>query len=106
VRPANKAATTDIEFIIRSTTVLSWDEYEETPAATQADQAVIANAVQKQMDAEAVAAQQAAAERQAAAEKQAAAEQAAQQAAAAKQRNKRLRQKSLHLQPQPLQSSQ
>jgi ribonucleoside-diphosphate reductase beta chain len=69
--------------------VLSWDEYEETPAATQADQAVIANAVQKQMDAEAVAAQQAAAERQAAAEKQAAAErqaaaeQATQQAAAA-----------------------
>ncbi len=69
--------------------MLSWDEYEETPAATQADQAVIANAVQKQMDAEAVAAQQAAAERQAAAEKQAAAErqaaaeQATQQAAAA-----------------------
>ncbi len=60
--------------------MLSWDEYEETPAATQADQAVIANAVQKQMDAEAVAAQQAAAERQAAAEKQAAAER---QAAAA-----------------------
>ena len=69
--------------------MLSWDEYEETPAATQADQAVIADAVQKQMDAEAVAAQQAAAERQAAAEKQAAAErqaaaeQATQQAAAA-----------------------
>ena len=58
--------------------MLSWDEYEETPAATQADQAVIADAVQKQMDAEAVTAQQAAAERQAAAE------QAARQAAAAK----------------------
>ena len=58
--------------------MLSWDEYEETPAATQA---VIADAVQKQMDAEAVAAKQAAAEQAA---QQAAAEQAAQQAAAAK----------------------
>ncbi len=68
--------------------MLSWDDYEEAPANAQADQAVIADAVQKQMAAEAVAqkeaAQQASAEAaQAAAAKQAAEEQAAQQAAAA-----------------------
>ncbi len=52
--------------------MLSWDDYEETPAGAPAEQAVIATAVQQQLDADA--AQQAAA--------QAAAEQAAQQAAA------------------------
>jgi ribonucleoside-diphosphate reductase beta chain len=57
--------------------MLSWDDYEDTPAGAPAEQAAIATAVQQKLDAEA--AQQAAA-RQAA---QAAAEQAAQQAAAA-----------------------
>jgi ribonucleoside-diphosphate reductase beta chain len=57
--------------------MLSWDDYEDTPAGAPAEQAAIASAVQQKLDAEA--AQQAAA-RQAA---QAAAEQAAQQAAAA-----------------------
>jgi ribonucleoside-diphosphate reductase beta chain len=66
--------------------MLSWDDYEETPAGAPAEQAVIATAVQQQLDADAAqqAAAQAAAEQaaqQAAA--QAAAEQAAQQAAAA-----------------------
>ena len=53
--------------------MLSWDDYEDTPAGAPAEQAAMATAVQQQLDAEA--AQQAAA--------QAAAEQAAQQAAAA-----------------------
>ncbi len=67
--------------------MLSWDDYEDTPAGAPAEQAAIATAVQQKLDAEA--AQQAAAEQaaqQAAAEQaaqQAAAEQAAQQAAAA-----------------------
>ncbi|MBP74665.1 MAG: ribonucleotide-diphosphate reductase subunit beta [Gammaproteobacteria bacterium] len=69
--------------------MLSWDDYEEAPNNAQADQAVIADAVQKQMAAEAAQAaaaqraaeQQAAAARQAAAEREAAAE-AAQEAAA------------------------
>ena len=57
--------------------MLSWDDYEEAPNNAQADQAVIADAVQKQMAAEAAqraAEQQAAAARQAAAEQKAAAE--------------------------------
>ena len=67
--------------------MLSWDDYEETPSNAQADQAVIADAVQKQMEAEAAqraaeqqaaaAEQKAEAERKAAAERQAAAEQEA-----------------------------
>ena len=71
--------------------MLSWDDYEETPSNAQADQAMIADAVQKQMAAEAAqaaaaqraeeqqaaAAKQAAAERKAAVERQAAAEQEA-----------------------------
>ena len=67
--------------------MLSWDDYEETPSNAQADQAVIADAVQKQMKAEAAqraaeqqaaaAEQKAEAERKAAAERQAAAEQEA-----------------------------
>tara|TARA_B100000242_G_scaffold289100_1_gene258359 strand:- start:522 stop:1781 length:1260 start_codon:yes stop_codon:yes gene_type:complete len=67
--------------------MLSWDDYEETPSNAQADQAVIADAVQKQMEAEATqraaeqqaaaAEQKAEAERKAAAERQAAAEQEA-----------------------------
>ena len=63
--------------------MLSWDDYEEAPSNTQADQAVIADAVQKQMAAEAAqaAAAQRAAEQQAAAEREAAAK-AAQEAAA------------------------
>ena len=69
--------------------MLSWDDYEEAPNNAQADQAVIADAVQKQVAAEAAQAaaaqraaeQQAAAARQAAAEREAAAE-AAQEAAA------------------------
>ena len=68
--------------------MLSWDDYEEAPSNTQADQAVIADAVQKQMAAEAAqaAAAQRAAEQQAAAARQAAAEQkaAAEREAAAK----------------------
>ncbi len=59
--------------------MLSWDDYEDTPAGAPAEQAAIATAVQQQLDAEA--AQQAAAAEQAA--QQAAAEQAAQQTAAA-----------------------
>ena len=59
--------------------MLSWDDYEDTPAGAPAEQAAIATAVQQTLDAEA--AQQAAAAEQAA--QQAAAEQAAQQAAAA-----------------------
>mgnify|MGYP007000224860 len=49
--------------------MLSWDDYEEAPSNAQADQAVIADAVQKQMEAEAAqaAAAQRAAEQQAAA---------------------------------------
>jgi ribonucleoside-diphosphate reductase beta chain len=58
--------------------MLSWDDYEDTPAGAPAEQAAIATAVQQKLDAEA--AQQAAAEQAA---QQAAAEQAAQQAAAA-----------------------
>ena len=67
--------------------MLSWDDYEEAPSNAQADQAVIADAVQKQMEAEAAqraaeqqaaaAEQKAEAERKAAAERQAAAEQEA-----------------------------
>ena len=59
--------------------MLSWDDYEEAPNNAQADQAVIADAVQKQMAAEAAqaAAAQRAAEQQAAAARQAAAEQKA-----------------------------
>ena len=59
--------------------MLSWDDYEEAPSNTQADQAVIADAVQKQMATEAAqaAAAQRAAEQQAAAARQAAAEQKA-----------------------------
>ena len=53
--------------------MLSWDDYEDTPAGAPAEQAAMATAVQQQLDAEA--AQQAAA--------QATAEKAAQQAAAA-----------------------
>ena len=68
--------------------MLSWDDYEEAPNNAQADQAVIADAVQKQMAAEAAqaAAAQRAAEQQAAAARQAAAEQkaAAEREAAAK----------------------
>jgi ribonucleoside-diphosphate reductase beta chain len=62
--------------------MLSWDDYEDTPAGAPAEQAAIATAVQQKLDAEAAqqAAQQAAAEQAA---QQAAAEQAAQQAAAA-----------------------
>ena len=59
--------------------MLSWDDYEDTPAGAPAEQAAIASAVQQKLAAEA--AQQAAAAEQAA--QQAAAEQAAQQAAAA-----------------------
>ena len=59
--------------------MLSWDDYEDTPAGAPAEQAAIATAVQQKLDAEA--AQQAAAAEQAA--QQAAARQAAQQAAAA-----------------------
>ena len=59
--------------------MLSWDDYEDTPAGAPAEQAAIATAVQQKLDAEA--AQQAAAAEQAA--QHAAAEQAAQQAAAA-----------------------
>jgi ribonucleoside-diphosphate reductase beta chain len=59
--------------------MLSWDDYEDTPAGAPAEQAAIATAVQQKLDAEA--AQQAAAAEQAA--QQAAAEQTAQQAAAA-----------------------
>ena len=44
--------------------MLSWDDYEEAPSNAQADQAVIADAVQKQMESEAA---QRAAEQQAAA---------------------------------------
>ena len=58
--------------------MLSWDDYEDTPAGAPAEQAAIATAVQQKLDAEA--AQQVAAEQAA---QQAAAEQAAQQAAAA-----------------------
>ena len=71
--------------------MLSWDDYEEAPSNAQADQAMIADAVQKQMAAkaaqaaaaqraeeqQAAAAKQAAAERKAAVERQAAAEQEA-----------------------------
>ena len=59
--------------------MLSWDDYEEAPSNAQADQAVIADTVQKQMAAEAAqaAAAQRAAEQQAAAARQAAAEQKA-----------------------------
>ena len=67
--------------------MLSWDDYEEAPSNAQADQAVIADAVQKRMEAEAAqraaeqkaaaAEQKAEAERKAAAERQAAAEQEA-----------------------------
>ena len=67
--------------------MLSWDDYEEAPSNAQAEQAVIADAVQKQMEAEAAqraaeqqaaaAEQKAEAERKAAAERQAAAEQEA-----------------------------
>ena len=68
--------------------MLSWDDYEEAPSNAQADQAAIADAVQKQMAAEAAqaAAAQRAAEQQAAAARQAAAEQkaAAEREAAAK----------------------
>ena len=68
--------------------MLSWDDYEEAPNNAQANQAVIADAVQKQMAAEAAqaAAAQRAAEQQAAAARQAAAEQkaAAEREAAAK----------------------
>ena len=68
--------------------MLSWDDYEEAPSNAQADQAVIADAVQKQMAAEAAqaAAAQRAAEQQAAAARQAAAKQkaAAEREAAAK----------------------
>ena len=68
--------------------MLSWDDYEEAPSNAQADQAVIADTVQKQMAAEAAqaAAAQRAAEQQAAAARQAAAEQkaAAEREAAAK----------------------
>ena len=59
--------------------MLSWDDYEDTPAGAPAEQAAIETAVQQKLDAEA--AQQAAAAEQAA--QQAAAEQTAQQAAAA-----------------------
>jgi ribonucleoside-diphosphate reductase beta chain len=55
--------------------MLSWDDYEDTPAGAPAEQAAIATAVQQKLDAEA--AQQAAA-----------AEQAAQQAAADRQHSK------------------
>ena len=34
--------------------MLSWDDYEEAPSNAQADQAVIADAVQKQMATEAL----------------------------------------------------
>ena len=67
--------------------MLSWDDYEDTPAGAPAEQAAIATALQQKLDAEA--AQQAAAAEQAAQQAaarqaaQAAAEQAAQQAAAA-----------------------
>ena len=63
--------------------MLSWDDYEDTPAGAPAEQAAMATAVQQKPDAEA--AQQTAAAQQAAqqAAAQAAAEQAAQQAAAA-----------------------
>ena len=68
--------------------MLSWDDYEEAPSHAQADQAVVADAVRKQMAAEAAqaAAAQRAAEQQAAAARQAAAEQkaAAEREAAAK----------------------
>ena len=71
--------------------MLSWDDYEEAPSNAQADQAMIADAVQKQMAAkaaqaaaeqraakqEAAAARQAAVEQKAAVERQAAAEQEA-----------------------------
>ena len=67
--------------------MLSWDDYEEAPSNAQADQAVIADALQKQMESEAAqraaeqqaaaAEQKAEAERKAAAERQAAAEQEA-----------------------------
>ena len=59
--------------------MLSWDDYEEAPSNAQADQAVIADAVQKQMEAEAAqaATAQRAAEQQAASARQAAAEQKA-----------------------------
>ena len=59
--------------------MLSWDDYEEAPSNAQADHAVIADAVQKQMAAEAAqaAAAQRAAEQQVAAARQAAAEQKA-----------------------------
>jgi ribonucleoside-diphosphate reductase beta chain len=71
--------------------MLSWDDYEDTPAGAPAEQAAIASAVQQKLDAEA--AQQAAA-RQAA---QAAAEQAAQQAAAAQAQQQAQQQAAAHV---------
>ena len=61
--------------------MLSWDDYEDTPAGAPAEQAAMATAVQQQLDAEA--AQQAAAAQEAA--RQAAAQAAAAQAAQAQQ---------------------
>ena len=61
--------------------MLSWDDYEDTPAGAPAEQAAMATAVQQQLDAEA--AQQAAAAQEAA--QQAAAQAAAAQAAQAQQ---------------------
>ena len=71
--------------------MLSWDDYEDTPAGAPAEQAAIASAVQQKLAAEA--AQQAAA-RQAA---QAAAEQAAQQAAAAQAQQQAQQQAAAHV---------
>ena len=61
--------------------MLSWDDYEDTPAGAPAEQAAIATAVQQKLDAEA--AQQAAAAEQAAQQAAAAQAQQAQQQAAA-----------------------
>jgi len=73
--------------------MLSWDDYEDTPAGAPAEQAAIATAVQQKLDAEA--AQQAAAAEQAA--QQAAAEQAAQQAAAAQAQQQAQQQAAAHV---------
>ena len=65
--------------------MLSWDDYDDTPVASQADQAVVAEAVQQQMAAEAAAqaaAQKAAQEAVQEAVQEAAAQKAAAQAAA------------------------
>ena len=73
--------------------MLSWDDYEDTPAGAPAEQAAIATAVQQKLDAEA--AQQAAAAEQAA--QQAAAEQAAQQAAAEQAQQQAQQQAAAHV---------